>query len=331
MLLTPMEYLILRFCGRAVTDATMAGGTMLYDLTERRRSGALCRRFGIAEEKLPEILPTTTAAGYLNEETKERTGLTGEVTVAVGAQDQKIAAYGLGLENGTATVSLGTARALEIPCSGRSGELPSFVFDAGDGERYLLEGCINTFGAAIKWLRDQVCAGMSYREMDRMAEGVSAGSGGVRFYPHLSGQSTPHFGKKLPSGWQGITLRTTRAELIHSVYEGLACEIRLNLEAAERAGARVTRLKLFGGGSKSDILCRILCDICGTEITAYDFAEICSFGAAKSVCVCHCRLTGVCREENPPFSVPASEERLYVPIENDSDALYRRYTEGLTV
>ena len=320
--LMPLDYLTARLCGEAVTDATMAGGTMLYDLSAASWSRALCDRFGIPSEKLAEIRPTTAFAGWLNEGSKRLTGLAGEVAVAVGAQDQKIAAYGAGIEPGTVTMSLGTAGALEILCENRSDVLPSFSFDVDGRVSYVLEGCVNTFGAAIKWARDTVFSDLSYRDMDALAEKAPSGSGGVRFYPHLSGESTPHIGRRPRSGWTGLSLATDRGCLVRSLYEGLACETRLNLEAARRAGAPVNRLRVFGGGAKSDILCRILSDVTGVPIEAMTFSEAAAFGAAKAAVVCRDRLDGTRLSDS--FMIPA-DVRSYAPSDPAAEDLFRAY------
>jgi xylulokinase len=280
--LMPLEYLTARLCGCAVTDPTMAGGTMLYDLAEEGWSAELCRAFGVPEEKLARIAPSCTPAGYLNAESQRLTGLGAGTLVAVGAQDQKISAYGAEIEEGTVTLSLGTAGAAEVLCSRPSAVLPTFVFRVPGCVSYTLEACVNTFGAAIRWARDNVFCGLTYAEMDRLAETAPAGSGGVRFYPHLSGVSTPHFGTSPVAGWSNLTLAADRGCLIRALYEGLACEVRANLDAMREAGAAVETLRVFGGGSRSRILCRILCDIAGIPLEVMDFSEIAAFGAAKA-------------------------------------------------
>lgn len=320
MFLMPLDYLTFRLCGRAVTDATMAGGTMLYDLEEKCFSKTLCERYGIPAEKLPEVLPTTSFAGYMNRASLELTGLSGSVGIAVGAQDQKIAAFGAGMKEGTVTVSLGTAGAMEILCANRSDVLPSFVFDDGESSQIVLEGCINTFGASVRWLRDRMFPGITYKEMDALAEEAEPGCGGVCFYPHLSGPGTPHHGRSPRSGWCGMTLATGRREMIRSVYEGLACEIRLNLSAAERAGGRADRLRFFGGGSRSGILCRIIAGMTGLPVMTAGNGETASFGAAKAAYIMH---TG----DRSGFTGDGGSERLYLPEEN-YDGIYERYISG---
>lgn len=323
--LMPLDYLTARLCGEAVTDATMAGGTMLFSLRESRWSSRLCRLFGIPEEKLPRIMSTSAMAGFLNDASKRLTGLSGDVMIAVGAQDQKIAAYGAGISPGIVTMSLGTAGALETLCQSPSDQLPSFVFETVDRSFYVLEGCINTFGAAIKWARDNAFPDLSYKDMDALAEKAPSGSGGVRFYPHLAGAGTPHFNENPVSGWIGLSLATDRGCLIRSLYEGLVCETRLNLETAQRAGAKIERLRVFGGGAKSDILCRILSDVTQVPVEAMTFSEAAAFGAAKSAAVCFDRLTGMCFADT--FAIPADNRR-YLPTDPNAENVYNHYRNG---
>ncbi len=325
MFLMPLDYLTARLCGNAVTDATMAGGTMLYSLSEHDWSSELCRIFGIPKNKLPKIFATSMSAGWLNEESKRLTGLSGAVEVVVGAQDQKIAAYGAGIEPGIVTMSLGTAGALEFLCRNPSEVLPSFAFDTGDRIAYVLEGCINTFGAAIKWARDHVFVGLSYREMDLLAAEAPVGSKGVRFYPHLSGVSTPHYGQEPCAGWVGMTLATDRGCLIRALYEGLACEVRMNVEAAKQAGARVDLLRIFGGGSKSDSLCQILADVTELTVEAMVFTETAAFGAAKAAVVCRDREQGTANVVD--FCLP-TDVRRYFPGSGNQEDFYLPYCEG---
>jgi len=317
LFLMPMDYLTARLTGNAVTDPTMAGGTMLFDINKRQWSSEIADLCGISLRKLPSIQPSGTKAGTIKAQTACLTGLSTDTIVAVGAQDQKIAALGAKIEVGTATLSLGTAGALEILCESKSDTLPTFLFT--DGKQFVLEGCINTFGAAIKWVRETVFPELSYHEMDILAERTAAGSGGVRFYPHLSGAGTPHFGKTMRSGWTGVTTATKRNELIRAVYEGLACEIKLNLDEAKRAGALINRLKIFGGGSKSDILCQTISDFCNISADALLFTEIAALGAAMTAAKC----IGLYADG------PAQKIRYFEPkITETSEQIFSDYQKG---
>ena len=268
--LMPMDYFLARAVGKRWTDPTMAGGTMLLDLETGEWAEDLAGRTGIPVRKLPRVMPVGTNAGLLNEETRQRTGLRNAIA-AVGAQDQKIAAYGARLAPGTATLSLGTAGALEVLSRERSDTLPAFRY--ADGRQMCLEGCVDTFGAAIRWVRDTVFPDLSYREMDDLAAGAEPGCGGVRFRARL-------LRPEERAGWTGLSLAAGRGEMIRAVYEGLACEVRTLLDEAKRAGSEIEELRVFGGASRSEIVCRILAEICGVDVFVVKMGEVAALGAA---------------------------------------------------
>lgn len=70
-------------------------------------AGELLQRYGIDEGMLPELLWSGTPVGTVLPEVARELGLRPDCVVAVGAQDQKCAALGVGLQRGTIAVSLG--------------------------------------------------------------------------------------------------------------------------------------------------------------------------------------------------------------------------------
>lgn len=277
-LLMPMDYLVARMTGAAVTDPTMAGGTMLYDISAREWSGELARAAGVDAGKLARVLPSGAFAGRVGAQAARLSGLPEGAIVAVGAQDQKAAAYGAGLTPGSATLSLGTAAAIEVISRGRSDLLPAFPYV--DGERMVLEGCINTAGAAIKWARETIMGGAEYDEINALAAASPPGANGVIFRPHLSGSGTAHPSDNIEGGFEGLSLSSGRADMMRAVYEGLAYEIKLNVLAARRAGAAISELNAFGGAARSGIFMDIIAGVCGAPVRALDWPEMGLLGAA---------------------------------------------------
>ena len=62
--LMPLDFLIAKFTGRAVTDYSMATGSMLYDLKKFCWSKEILDFYGIDENKLPEVAPSYEKAGF---------------------------------------------------------------------------------------------------------------------------------------------------------------------------------------------------------------------------------------------------------------------------
>jgi len=280
-ILLPHDYLCAHFCGVAVTDHTMAGGTMLYDVSSQCWSDELLGLFEIEKKLLPEILWAGTPAGTLTKEAARLLGLSEDTLVVTGGQDQKVAAYGAHLQMGAASISLGTCAAMEFLFD----TVPSHpkqslaVFSYLEPGKWVMEACVNTAGAAIKWARDTLFSDLSYSAMDALGMECKT-SGGVFFYPYLQGSGTP-YNTSARGAFTGLTLGTSRQELCRAIMEGIVMEVRANLNSAEEAGVRVRDIYVFGGGSNSAFLNQMLADMTGRPIHTFSCSEMGSFGAAR--------------------------------------------------
>lgn len=326
------DYIIYKLCGAFVTDRTMAGATMVYDLHTEEWSEEICDAFGIDCNKMPALAWAGELAGQLTEAAAAEIGLTTACKVAVGAQDQKASAVGARLEPGVATLSLGTAGAMELSCDhpvfdDARMRIPCFSYTAPG--TYTLETVISTCGAAQKWFKNTVLPYMSYREMDEMIEKTPVGSSGVMFYPHLTGASTPIGRDEVRGAFSGLSLNAGVGDLARSVQEGLAFQLRHNVDVAEEMGTKVNEIHVFGGGSKSRIWCHIIAGCTGRKVVSYACPEIALVGAAMLAAkACGMDTTDFAMCEMMPvreFEATEEEKALY----NDIYAKYRAFEDRL--
>ncbi len=264
-ILMPLDFLQMRLTGRAMTDYSMASGTMLFNLEEKKWDSALAAFADIDTNKLPEVAAMGTPVGTVREDVCREIGLSGSVMVYNGGQDQKLAALGAGISNDTATVSFGTASAVTVlnPDHITDSEMrfPSFVYNEKD---WVFENSIATTGASLKWLRGIL--GKSYAEMDALAAESAPGAGGVKFPSPMS----------IETAISGLTLATTSGDLVRALYEDIAQRIHTML--CEMHAPK--NICVFGGGAKSDIWCRILAETTGCRVHRLDTPETASRGAA---------------------------------------------------
>jgi xylulokinase len=318
------DFVLARLTGRTFTDPTMACGTLLYDL----RTGTWCEpflaRFGIDRGLLPEIRSAGEAAGHLTASAAARLGLPVGTVVAVGGQDQKVAAYGAGLASGDVTLSLGTAGALEflsedgVRNDRRAFSRNPYLF----GKAQLFEGVVPTAGASLKWVRNTFFADASYADLDRMGETSPPGAGGTRFFPHLAGSATPVCDDMARGALQGISLATSKADVVRSVLEGITYQVRRNLDAAADMGLSLRRMKVFGGGAHSALWCRIIADVAGLPVSVLESVEVACTGAAMLA------YRAACGSSEVPFSASTPGLVTHEPDPERVrryDALYREY------
>ncbi|MBE6562111.1 MAG: hypothetical protein E7660_00055 [Ruminococcaceae bacterium] len=263
-ILFPLDYLNMKLTGKFVTDYTIAGGTMLYNIRDLCWDREIMEYCGIDENILPDVVPMGTDIGKILPEVAEAFGISSECHVIMGAQDQKVAAIGAGLNEEVCTMSFGTATAVTKmqKCALDRSEVCQFRFD---DNYYVSEGVAETSGAALKWL-SHMMGDISYKEMDVLAETSVAGANGVTMETQFS----------VGASMSGMTLSTTKGDLIYALYEGVCRETALRIK--QMGGAN--EIRVFGGGSKSRIWCDILARITGCRVCILDTPETASRGAA---------------------------------------------------
>jgi xylulokinase len=276
------DYLVYRFCGEYVTDHSMAGGTLLYDLQELDWSAELLEAFQIPPEILPTIRWSGMPVGVLRPAVAESLGLRPDTVVSVGGQDQKCAALGAGIRDGTATLSLGTASAIvqvmDRPLVDPQMRVPTFTFVTPS--RWVLEGVIGTGAGSLRWYRDTICPGVPYLELDEGARTVPRGADGVFFYPHLSGAGSPHWRSQDRGAFHGLSLATTRAHMTRAVLEGVAYQMRENLAVTQALAGPVGDAIVFGGGAKSTIWREIIGDVINRPLAWTQTVETANLAAS---------------------------------------------------
>ncbi len=276
--LMPHDFMIAKLSGRFVTDRTMASGTLAFDIIRSRWWEEILDEFGIDKDKLPEVIKSGTAIGRISPKAAAETGLSKDLLVCTGGQDQKCAALGAGIDKNSITVSLGTATAIEklldSPKTAMGMKVPvfSYLFD----DSWIAEGVIGTSGLSLKWFRNLFCENISYKKIDEMIENDTTGSAGVLFYPYLGGSASPYWYANSTGCFHGMDMTTSSADLARSVLEGIAFNIRSNIAAM---GGHLEELRVFGGGASSDIWCRIISDITNTRVQTLKNRETACIGA----------------------------------------------------
>lgn len=275
------DFILAKLAGEFVTDHTMAGGTLMYNVNTLLWDMEIINRFDIDIQKLPDIRWSGDVVGNIRKEVAEELGLNKNIKVCVGAQDQKAAALGANLDYCKATLSLGTAGAIEIladkPVFDEKKSIPCFTY-VQKGQ-WVLEAVVSTAGASLKWSRNTLFPQMSYKDFDCLCDESPPGSNGVLFYPHLAGAASPYWNAYARGMFYGLSLSTEGKNIARSVLEGIAFQLRTNIKKAEDLGAKIESIHVFGGGSRSKIWCGIISNITGKRITSFASPEIANLGA----------------------------------------------------
>lgn len=317
----PLDYLQFRLCGRSLTDKTIAAGTMMYDIDSGRWDRDLLDALELNEEKLPEVGQAGEVVGRIDAAVARELGLSENCLIILGGQDQKCAAYGAGIRDGIATISLGTGCCISAVSNRRIDDplcrIPIFCCLTDHG--WELEGVLNTAGTCYRWFRDRFCPNLSFDEINALAEGCKGPADEV-FFPFLSGGSAPDGGAP-KAEFTNLTLHSDLAVMARSVLEGVAFGIRDNVEVIRELGGSVRELRVFGGGANSSLWLQIIANVMQMKTVALESAETALRGAAMLA------LSAVDGKKE----IDTDHLRIYMP-ETDAasayEAAYGRYREA---
>jgi len=337
-LLEPVDYLGLRFTGRAAATPASMAASWLTDNRPGAAHGyvdALVTRTKRDRARLPELLPTGSVLGPLLPQVAESLGVSASlggdgVPVVCGTPDVHAAVVGSGAVAPYEThmaISTTSWVSSRVPFK-RTDLLHSIAVIPGlDPNHPLVANNQETGGAALQWLREQIIAphdgligggsgiGASgaaeekldptFEEMLALAATAPAGSEGLLFMPWLNGERSPVDDKVARGGWLNLSLRTDRAMLIRSVLEGVAYNARWLFESYEKFLKRdVPRVRLLGGGAQSALWCQIYADVLGRPVEQVPDARHAQLrGAALWARIS----LGELRLEDVPDLVPAAE------------------------
>ena len=280
-----VDYLNLKFSGKFAASYV---SIILNWITDNRNpnnvryNNSLIKNFGLDKEKFPELKRAIDVLGTISKDVADELGLDRDVKIVMGAPDLPAAAMGSGaVRDYEAHIYIGTSSWIicHVPfkktnISHNMASIPSAI-----PGKYFLATEQETAGACLSYLRDNIIYFEDellreekltdvYKIFDRIIEEIPAGSNKVIFTPWLYGERTPIEDHSVRGGLFNLSLKTTRAEIIRAVFEGVAYNTRWVLKFAEKFinNRRMDPINIIGGGASSDIWCQIYADVLNRTI-----------------------------------------------------------------
>jgi xylulokinase len=266
--LEPMDYLNLRLTGRAAANQCSAFMMLTVDnrtLGQTVHHPELVDWSLIDRDKLPELLPVGAEVGTLLPEVADELGLDPATVVLGGFNDSQAGAIATDAFQGDhAGVSLGTTGVIvtDVPRKKTNPVNSLYTVPGPFGDGHLVSAENGVAGAAIDQFLRVVDDAGGYAGFDEAAASVAPGANGVLYLPWLSGSIAPQSDPRVRAGFVNIGVDTTRADLARAVLEGVALNLRQLWKPVERfAGRELSHVVLYGGGARSDVWSRIICDV----------------------------------------------------------------------
>jgi glycerol kinase len=272
---TSDAWILHQLTGEMVTDVSTASRSLVTDLDTVGYDDELLGLFQLEGERLPRIVANDEIVG-------ETSAFGSSVPMGGLVVDQQAALLAEScLAAGEAKCTFGTGAFLlanlgQNATRSSSGLTVSAAWRVEGRTSYCSDGQVYTAASAVRWLQDTgLLAGPA--EMDQIC---SDDAHGATCIPAMAGLAAPWWRSDVQAVFHGISLATTRADLVTAVLQGLAAQVaELGDLVAADMGQPLTRLRVDGGLTRSSVFMQTVADLMQIEIDVYPSAHATPLGA----------------------------------------------------
>lgn len=273
---TSDTWLLHQLTGEFVTDISTASRSLIMNIQSGEWDPELLQLFGLQEEHLPEIVANDVIIGHT-------TLFGGQIPVGGLIVDQQAALLAQSCTNtGDVKCTFGTgafilANVGEQPRLSSAGLALSVAWQQRGIRNYCFDGQVYTAASAVRWMIELNLIN-SAAEMDLVA---AADNDGVMCVPALAGLAAPWWKPTAKATLTGMTLATTKSQVVLSVLQGIAAQIAEMMSHVEYDLKRkVTRMRVDGGLTRCRVLMQAVADLTQIEIDVYPSQHATPLGAA---------------------------------------------------
>lgn len=275
------ELLIHEMCGVWAIDLTYASRSNLMNIRTLDWDDELLGIFGVSRDKLSPICRTGTKVGSVTPEFAAETGLAAGIPVVSSGGDQQCGSVGQGVvEPGQVSVVCGTGAFVQTLVKEAPDNLePTVICNASSlGGLYTLEASVPTCCSAFDWFRREFCPDLSFDQIGEIVEHEHAECDPLVFLPYFQGRGTPNWDSEAKAAVSGITLSTSRGDLLYSLLAGVFAEVGENLDNLSRY-VGMNKGVISGGLTQTSSINQLQADMYGIPLSCSNDPESTAVGA----------------------------------------------------
>lgn len=289
------DYILLKLGFQPVINYSLASWFGL-DIKTKKWSEGLLSTIGIKAKQLAQPVAAGEVLGKLDPRVAKEIGASSGLTMVTGAHDIVCALLGAGVwlstphlavdSTGTwETIAIATNEPIITTRAAQSG-IASYPTAINDG--YITLATLPTAGSVLRWFRDEFESGKVERGKaegkdvyDLLFESVDFSGGRMLVLPHFSGSGSPYMDSNSKGAILGLSLGTHRKDVFQAIVEGVTHEVSIIKEELEGlTGTPIERLRVIGGGARSQKWCQLKADIFGKPVETLQDHEASALGAA---------------------------------------------------
>lgn len=270
------DYIGYLLTGKRVIDYSLASRTGAFDIQNMCFCQEILDKWNIPVETFSTPMRAGSIVGKIKEE------ILPNATLVLGSHDQICSALGAGvIQAGDAVDGMGTVECITCVFQGKVNDL-QMGLQGYPCVPYAVEGLYCTYvlnyscGSTVNWLRKNIMHKYSGTEdnfFSYIEKGMEQGPTGILVLPYFDGAATPFQDSSARGAILNLSTTTSDSALYKSIMEGMAFEMKLNLEEAGRYGINTKNLVMTGGGANSETWLQIKADIQNTTMKVLRSSE----------------------------------------------------------
>jgi len=250
-------FLLHQLTGRRLTDPSNASFTGFYRTTTLGGWGEeLCEAAGVRVDQLPDIFEANQIAGTLSPQSASKFGLLAGTPVLMGCMDTSAAMFAIGAKPGHLLNVCGSTDVLTVCTTTPHPHEKLLTRALGVGKKWMSVSTLAAAGSTLTWAHRTLFAELSEEKFYATLRKLPPVEGALRFDPYLAGERTSIEQKQ--ASFTGLTLSTTREQMLAAVVDGLARASAARLPLLKQVSRLSKSVTLSGGvaGELSHILHR---------------------------------------------------------------------------
>ena len=281
-IMLPGDYIAMRLSGgdKKTTVSGLSEG-MFWDFKNNEVSKDVMNFFGFSEDIIAEIVPTFSVQSTVCQAVADELGIPVDTPISYRGGDQPNNALSLNVmkpgeiaaTGGTSGVVYGVLGEVNYDPKSRVNTFAHVNHGENDQTRLGVLLCINGTGIQNAWMRRTVAPeGISYPEMNDLAETVPVGCEGLTVIPFGNGAERVLQNENVGSSIHGINFNIhKKAHLIRAAHEGIAFSFAYGMEIMRQMGMEIKTIKAAHANMfLNSIFRKTLATVTGATIELYE-------------------------------------------------------------
>ncbi len=277
-IMLPGDFIAMKLTNEISTTPAALSEGIFWDFKNENLSKNIIDYFQFDKTIFPTIKEVFSTHGRLSSEIASLLALKPNIPISYKAGDQPNNALSLNvLQPGEVAATAGTSGVIYAVSDTLKYDPQSrvntfaHVNHTSTNKRLGVLLCINGTGIMNRWIRDNFGNGLTYKQINDLAQNIAAGSDGLQILPFGNGSERIFNNQLIGAHFLNLDLnKHTQAHTFRAVQEGICFAFRYGLDILRETGVEPKVIKVgIGNMFLSNVFSQIFVNVCHVPVEMY--------------------------------------------------------------